>query len=102
MKHRKTHRRRHHSKTSRRTHKRRTHRRRGGSVNCRTYSEKLNDFRDRLPNINSNTYEALYSEVRQAHNEAHRNGCEQEAMEIESFENNELSPKINEIHRRYN
>jgi hypothetical protein len=99
MAHRKTHRRRHHSK--KKTSRRRTHRRRGGSTRCSSYNEKINNFRDRLPNINSTTYEELYNDVRQAYDEAQRNGCEQEAMEIESFENNELIPKINEIHYRY-
>jgi hypothetical protein len=94
-------------KLSRRAHKRRQTRRirrRGGNNNmnindhCQMYRDKLNEFRNRLQDITLNTYEDLSNDVKNMYDEAVRVGCKNEADALELFENEELNPKLDELH----
>jgi hypothetical protein len=92
-------------KSLRRVHKRRQTKRKHGGNNmnindhCHMYRDKLNDFRNRLQDITLNTYEDLSNDVKNMYDEALRAGCKNEADALELFENNELYPRIDELHQ---
>jgi len=102
MKHRKTHRRRHHSKrkTSRRVHRHRTHRRGGlaPSSPCSELKARFNSIKGRVASMTLNTYEDVYNDIRNLHDEARDKRCIELAQEINRYENKEFVEKANAIH----
>jgi hypothetical protein len=99
MKYCKTHRRKTHR---RKTHRRKTHRniKKGGRDNqCLTYTNKLNEFVNRLQDATAATIVDLYEDIHATLRAAHAAGCHTEKQAIQDWEDAVFQPRMNELMR---
>jgi hypothetical protein len=99
MKQHKTHKR--HTKRCRHHLKRKTHRRGGSAARkCRSYENKLSEYRRQLNRQTKKTIDYFNGDVRALHDAATRAGCSSELLkEIEEFENGPVLAKANSLLR---